>query len=765
MEIFDRPPPSDHAYRNGHVAYPGSLSDTVDVREVLAKFWSRKRFILGSTLLCAALAFVTAKLIPPTYTGTAFVMVKPQPTSQTNGEKTDPITQAGIQGGPEAVETEVFVLQSRALASETIERLHLDRDPEFDPSLRQPNPLLALLNPVRSLFDDLQSRLAPVAKFLSGETASTGDELSGEAEADAAGTTTAPSTRVVNAFVLKLHVTAQERSNVIQVSFGSSRAKTAAKVPNTLIQLYLERLISEKEKAVAQESERLDKVILPALRQKMQTSELALADYRQKSGLVSNPNPTVLAQELSETKAQLAMAQARTAEAASRLNQFQPISAAGTAAPFEALALERLREEEVDLQGQLSALRGSLGPNHPKTQQLEAQLKELREGIRREGAGFVSRLKAELAAAQATEAGLNKRVAEFTHQFAQVNGGDTQLQNLIGEADADRKIHEESLARSNELHSSIGHAQPDASLVSRADVPLKPSFPNTGMIVMVGIALGAGAGLVLVGMTESLLAGLRQKEQVEEALGIKCLGSVPMFKRPRKNRHAASFLRPQNTAFGQAIRNVELKLLSYDSGYVPQVVLVTAALPNEGKTWVAASLAACLAADGISVALVDCDLHQPTVHRMFNGPRAPGLTDYFTGAGYEEIVHNHPPSGVSYIPAGGALSKEAWRLTPGRLRPLIDRLAEKYAYIILDSAPVLAVSETMLLSQLAHKAILVVKWGSTSPAIARHAATQLLESGGAEIGALLSMVDVKRAAKYGDPVAGAYKKLESYYGR
>jgi succinoglycan biosynthesis transport protein ExoP len=180
---------------------------------------------------------------------------------------------------------------------------------------------------------------------------------------------------------------------------------------------------------------------------------------------------------------------------------------------------------------------------------------------------------------------------------------------------------------------------------------------------------------------------------------------------------------------------------------------------------VAASLATCPAADGVSVALVDCDLRRRTVHQIFDGPRAPGLTDYFAGAAFDEIVHENPMSGVSYVPAGTAASKEAWRITPAKLQPLIDWLAEKYAFIILDSAPVLAVSETIALSQIAQKTILVVKWGSTPPAIARHAATQLLESGGAKVGVLLSMVDAKRAAKYGHPVAAAYNKLASYYGR
>jgi Mrp family chromosome partitioning ATPase len=150
---------------------------------------------------------------------------------------------------------------------------------------------------------------------------------------------------------------------------------------------------------------------------------------------------------------------------------------------------------------------------------------------------------------------------------------------------------------------------------------------------------------------------------------------------------------------------------------------------------------------------------------MFDGPRGPGLTDYFGGSfALEEIVHNDPLSRVSYIPVGTAPLREAWRITPGRLRPLIDRLAEKYAFVILDSAPVLAVSETILLSQIAQKTILVVKWGTTPVAVAHRAATQLLESGGAELGVVLSMMDAKRAAKHGDPVARMYKKLNNYYG-
>jgi polysaccharide biosynthesis transport protein len=438
MESFDNLLPGETAHRISGDGHWRGVSDTVDLRAVLAKFWARKRLILTSTLLCAGLGLAVAKLITPTYTGDAFVMIMSQRLSE---PASDASVRAAIQGGPEAVETEAFVLQSRALAGKTIERLHLDRDPEFNPSLRKPNPLLALLDPV---FDQVLVRLEPVTGWLFGaaDAPAASDEVPAVADANNVTAIGKPSTGEVDAFMSRLGVAVQQNSNVIQVSFKSSRPMTAALVPNTLIELYIEQRLSEQGGALARESERLDKVVLPALREKVRVSESALADYRQKSGLVGDQNQTILGQELSETKAQLAIAHARTVEAALRLSQAQSTSPTGTAVSPESPALQLLRGQEVDLQGQLAALRSSLGATNPKTLAAEAQLKGLRDGMRREDAGFVGRQKAELAAAQATEAALNKRVAEFSHQFAQVNGGDTQLQSLIGEADADRKTYE-----------------------------------------------------------------------------------------------------------------------------------------------------------------------------------------------------------------------------------------------------------------------------------------------------------------------------------
>ena len=245
-------------------------------------------------------------------------------------------------------------------------------------------------------------------------------------------------------------------------------------------------------------------------------------------------------------------------------------------------------------------------------------------------------------------------------------------------SEAQRTIYEQYLARAQEARSDIGMERPDAVVVSRADVPLKPSFPNAKLMVLAAAGLGAGIGLVLAQVIEAWRGGLRSIQQVRTALGVRCLGAIPLLKQHRVGQLGERPWHTQDTAFGHAVRSIQLKLRSPDAR-APRAILVTGALPAEGKTWTAVSLAASLAADGCSVAIVDCDLHRPALHQTLGDVGAPGLTDYFAGtATFDQIVHRDHRSGVHSVPAGAAVSNEAWRLGSDRLRPLISRLQEDY---------------------------------------------------------------------------------------
>ena len=726
--------------------YPAS--DTVDLRSVLAKAWARKRFILLAIICGGLAAFAVGKLMTPVYRAEAYIMIQPQELAQT------PILEIGapqpVVAGPETVENERFVLASRGLAVRTIERLHLERDPEINPALRREGLFGKLFAPVRQFLQ----QVADMA--LQGDTGKSAASPPASAADDQA-----IGTAVVDNFLRRLKVSAEERSSILQVEFSSAHPLTAALVPNTLAELYIETLRDTKQKTLGKEADWLERVIAE-WRGKLHDSETALAEYRRKTGLTVAHDPALLSQQLTAIDSQLAAARARRFELSSSLGRATGSGSSG-----------QLSAREAELQGRIAAAQTALGPNNPKMLELTAELAQVRAGVTRANGEAAARRRGEAAAAQATESALARQAGQYTEALARVNGGDVQLLTLTREEDATRKTYEQYLALANRVHSLAGYQQAGASIVSRAAVPPKPAFPNRTIILIVGLTAGAGGGIVLAFMIDSLMGGLRNREQVESLLGVKCLGQIPKLAHSRRLplhadalRKAIAPLQPAEPAalFSQALHGIKLKLVvAADRGH-SQTVLVTAALPREGKTSFAVGLAMSLAADGQSVAIVDCDPSRPTVHRMFGGVRGPGLKDYLAGrAEFAAIVHHDDNSGVDYVPAGNGDPHDTRRPTAGSMQPLIDWLKTAHAFVILDSAPVLAASETTLLARLADRTIFLVRWGTTPAAVARHALTELLQTEGVEAAAVLSMMDLRRAASYGDEIAGMYRQIGKYY--
>ena len=211
MEISGRLQGREDASKSGAMLDRESPEETLNLREVVGRFWAQKWILFSAVLVCALLAYITAELVTPIYTAKALVMIKPR---QGGGSTEKASLDAAIQGGPEAVPTEAIVLQSRNLARQTIERLHLDRDPEFAPHAAE--------------------GVRPAAGDVAG-----------------AGTTTSaanPDTAVVDDFLRRLLVEVEPHSNVISVSFKSTHPAVAALVPNTLIELYSKDWLMKKTK-------------------------------------------------------------------------------------------------------------------------------------------------------------------------------------------------------------------------------------------------------------------------------------------------------------------------------------------------------------------------------------------------------------------------------------------------------------------------------------------------------------------------------------
>jgi capsular exopolysaccharide synthesis family protein len=208
-------------------------------------------------------------------------------------------------------------------------------------------------------------------------------------------------------------------------------------------------------------------------------------------------------------------------------------------------------------------------------------------------------------------------------------------------------------------------------------------------------------------------------------------------------------LRRPDSAFAESIRIMNADLALMSPGQSSRTVLITSAVPAEGKTTIAVSLARLVAARGRKVLIIDCDLRHPSLHRSFGATLSPGLVELLSGtASMETALRQDRKSSAHVIPAGKRTQTAAELLGSERMKALLSELAGFYDMIILDSAPVLAVSETRMLPRFVDKTVFVVRWAATHQKTVKLALEELIDGGADIAGVLLTRVDVKKNAKY-----------------
>ena len=303
-----------------------------------------------------------------------------------------------------------------------------------------------------------------------------------------------------------------------------------------------------------------------------------------------------------------------------------------------------------------------------------------------------------------------------------------------------------SAASSNDFGGHLTHA-----------VPFGPSISIREPVPVINIVLRLIYDLPCAHFELSL-------EQLEEVLGVGSLGLVPEIKSGFGGRQTPGNYvldRPQS-AFGEAIRSLHTSLMLSDVERPPKVILVASALPGEGKSSVVLSLARMMASCGKRVAVIDCDLRRPDLHRAFRTSESPGLTDCLLGqASVFEVLRLDTLSPAYLVPAGSHVHTSPDLLGSDAMRSLVATLAERFDLVLLDSAPVLAVSDTRNLCRLADKTVFVVRWQSTRRFAAKPALRQVVEAGGDLAGVLLSMVDLNGYARHS--ATGFHQRQISYY--
>lgn len=725
---------------------PAPHADRVNLDINLALFLRilrRRRWtLILSVIIGLLLTIVAVSQMTPKYTATLELIIEPKQISVIDLESII------AQAPPDAdlIASQIEIIRSRDLAGKVIDRLNLDENPEFNPTLQEPGVVASTIDAIKS----------EVMNWLGVPT--TVEEMPADRER----------TLVINEFLSALNVSLRGESRVVGVSFTSVDRELAPTVANTVVDIYLVEQLEAKFNAISRASVWLNDRLV-TLRKQVEEAENAVESYRAQAGLVEGVNSNVITEQISALSAQLIEARAAQTNAESRLAQVRSFANNPSQLQYvpEVLqfpVVQQLWQEQAALMRQEADLAAKYGKQHPQLINLRAQIQQLNARVSQEVERVARSLEGAVNQARAQTASLQRQLDELVNAASRYDIAEAKLRALQREAETSQKMLQVFLERSMQSGDLVQLEEPDARILSRAAVPLGPSYPKT-KLYLAGATLGSILlGLLLMYLQEKLDHTFRSGEEIEEATQLPCLALVPMVSGIRQARALHEYvIKKPTSVYAEAIRllrtSLWLQRRSARSGERPNCVAITSSKPGESKTSTAISLARAAAHAGERVILIDCDVRMPAVGHTFGAANSSGLLDVLAGtAEGTQVIQKDYASPLDFMVAGGVGTNSAKLLMSGTMVELIEQLRKKYDLIVLDSPPALAISDARIIARIADAVIYCVRWRDTSRSAVTNGLKVLLESGARVIGVALTQVDMKVHARSGYSDAYFYSK-------
>ena len=699
----------------------------------LAGILHRRRLtLLGFALLIPSLAWIALHRVTPLYTATGTLIFEPdhyQPRALHSILHTGRVTAAVMASQAE-------LLGGLRLIEPMAERLHLFRDPTFNPALRPPGLLLRL------------AALLPGQPPAGRAGSPPSGALLGPGSAMARGTAR---DAVLLAVQRAVQVRIVPESHVIAVSFTAADPTLAAAGANLLMDTYIKAQLGAKYAAI-HKARRWLETRAGTLRRAVRQADDRIAAYRAREGLVRGVHAGLGTEQISQLTQTLAAARAALAAAQGRLD-----AARGGAAAAIAPSVVALRSQRDAMAAQLRALLTRLGPRHPEVLALRGQLRAAQAAIDRETARVVAATEATVNAAHQRVAALEADLAIARRQVDRNAQAAIPLHAMERDADVSRTLLIAVLEHLQQIRQQAAVESADAHEISLALPPAAPSWPDRGKLLAAAAAFGTLFGLFVVYLLEITDTTLPSGEAVRASLHRPCFALIPAIGRRTLGR-----LRVEDYAALQPRSPLAEQLRGLRAGLWlgeprPRIVAVTAARAGEGSTTVAVALARTAAMGGERVALLDCDPRRDTIARLMGSEGRPGLAEHLRGAApLEAVLRKDPLTALSYVGAGTPGPDGFGRATAAALDRTLAALREDHDLVLLAAPPVHAMSETRLIARAAEATLFCLRWRVTPREVAASAIALLEEAQALVLGVALTQVDPRTHARSGAADADAY---------
>jgi capsular exopolysaccharide synthesis family protein len=701
---------------------------------IIIKHW--KAAIAVAALVIAGMMYQTYTTVP-LYRAQARIQIDEESTTA----QTDFKEPSLVYTDPEPYyQTQYKILQGRDLALRAIKRLTLERVPEFNGSGATPPALTRMMSEIK------QKIAAPFR----------GNSAAMRPRSDKPGS----DNQQVDAFLGRVQVGPVRGSRLVDVYFVSADPQFAARAVNTLAEEYvsqnLEFRLQNTDKTLQWLTEEVAKQ-----QNVVQSSERMLAEYRENQNALSlEDRQNIIVSRLNQVNDAASRARTTRIQKEALYNQVLGTKnrdglASVSSSPF----VQQLKSQIVDLQKQKVELEERYGPKHPDVQRVNGQIDDTQRQLEAEIDKSVAAIKSDYEAALEEEKQLGRDLETQKAHATDLNRKSIDYSVLQREAESNRQVYESLLQREKELRVVSNSRANNVRLLDRAEVPGAPFTPNTRRAWLMALLFGFGVGIAAAFAIDYLDDTVKTPEDVTWRLRLNFLGLVPKV---HGERHPL-LSGPVPHDFGEAFRALRTALVASSGTDGTRLIAVTSTQPLEGKTTTAVNLALALAIGGARVLLIDADMRRPSLHKAIRLPNDRGLSELLSGkARMREVVQRCGDPNLLVISAGHTPPNPSELLASDRMRAFLQQLATgPFDWVVVDTPPVLAVTDAVIVSPLVHSVCFVVGADMTRWRLAERAIETLQAGHPRLITAILNRVDFDRNRYYYSRYYG--HQYKSYY--
>ena len=703
----------------------------VDLMAFARTLWRGRWLVAGCCAAAVALALLVIARIEPAFTaGSQILLLADQPEARS--------AEPGDTGAldDQRLETEIEIIYSAAVLGAVVDAVALTSDPAVvGAAAAAPSRFEATRERVS---DALPERLAAVLDRLLAPAAPEAPALS-------------PRILAIEHLRENLSVQRIRESRVMNLFYTADDPERAARIANAVARAYIADRTAARRRTQERDLEWLNERVA-RLRGEIQSSEDAVEARRAELLMEAGQGLEITRRDLDARAGELADTRSEAARLAllqERLSAALEDEDAGLlSAEFrDAEPIRDLRQEERTLLARL----GDLGEGNAARPVLEAELASARDEIRAEAERIVLGVGEDLRAARAREAQLAQAVRALEDRALRQTRAELDLRQLELNVEAGRRNYEEVMQQLFRAGGRPAVERADIRILSRAEPPARPDGRREQIIVLMALVTGGLLGLGAVILRDQMNAAFRSARELEDLTGLPVLGSIPKVRAGRGRGGVVAYSRRKpHSTLAEAVRSLCVGVAGPEGGSSPRVVALTAPSVDEGKSTTAVLMAIGFQRSGRRAVVVDCDLRRPRVAALLGKPPSgPGLWSVMGGwHTLEEAVRTSSADGPAVLPAGsdtapGYGDRDA--LASDRFAEVVEALRRRYDVVVLNAPPVLMTADARIIARAADAVLLVVRWNRTPREAAAEAVSSLEAAGAPLRGAVLSVVDERRA--------------------